>query len=193
MFEALHRSDVVNPQHKGYPVLVKHRRLLLSGNLISLVPCDSSVFCNLVHTPCFLCPTAVAKRLTSSRSWISSDTIFLLFDMNSLDHQRCGYRPRPAFRFATVPIISFILRADSAFSTAIFAFYFWPVITGGWAFFTSGPRESHSIWKSRPFPNLYSSASDNVGSFSFVIYIYIYIISILFVQFVLSFIFFFTY
>ena len=31
---------------------------------------------HLVHAPCFLCPTAVAKRLTSSRWWISSDTIF---------------------------------------------------------------------------------------------------------------------
>ena len=40
-----------------------------------------------------------------------------------------GCRPRPAFPFVTVPIISFIPRADSAFSTAIFAFYFRPVIT----------------------------------------------------------------
>ena len=29
-------------------------------------------------------------------------------------------------------------------------------------------HESRSIWKSRAFPNLYSSTSDNVGSFSFV-------------------------
>ena len=34
---------------------------------------------HLIHAPCFLCPTAVAKRLTSSRWWIYSDTIFLLF------------------------------------------------------------------------------------------------------------------
>ena len=99
---------------------------------------------HLVHAPCFLCPTAVAKRLTSSRWWISSDTIFLLFNMGSLDHQHCRCRPRPAFPFATVPIISFILRTDSAFSTAIFAFHFRPVITEGWAFFTSGSRESAS-------------------------------------------------
>ena len=103
----------------------------------------------LVHAPCFLCPTAVAKRLTTSRWWISSDTIFLLFNVDSLEHQRCRCRPRPAFPFATVPIISFILRADSAFSTAIFAFHFRPVITEGWEFFTSGSRESRSIRKSR--------------------------------------------
>ena len=114
------------------------------------------------------CPTAVAKCLTSPRRWISSDTIFLLFAVDSFDHQHCGCRPRPAFPFATVLIISFILRADSAFSTAIFAFYFRPVITEGWAFFTSGSQESRSIWKSRAFPNLYSSTSDNVRSFSFV-------------------------
>ena len=127
----------------------------------------SCAFSHLVHAPCFLCPTAVAKRLTSLRWWISSDTIFLLFAVDSFDHKRYGCRPRPAFPFATVPIISFILRANSAFSTAIFAFHFRPVITEGWAFF-SGSRESRSIWKSCTFPNLYSSTSDNSGSFSFV-------------------------
>ena len=128
----------------------------------------SFAFSHLVHAPCFLCPTAVEKRLTSSRWWISSDTIFLLFTVDSFDHQCYGCRPRPAFPFATVPIVSFILRADSAFSTAIFAFHFRPVITEGWAFFTRWSRESCNIWKSRAFPNLYSSTSDNVGSFSFV-------------------------
>ena len=128
----------------------------------------SFAFSRFVHAPCFFCPTAVAKRLTTSRWWNSSDTIFLLFNVDSLEHQRCGCRPRPAFPFATVPIISFILRADSAFSTAIFAFHFQPVITEGWAFFTSGSRKSRSIWKRRAFPTLYSSTSDNVGSFSFV-------------------------
>ena len=127
---------------------------------------------HLVHAPCFLCSTAVAKRLTSSKWLISSDTIFLLFAVDSLDHQRSGCRPSLAFVFATVPIISFILRADSAFSTAIFAFHFRPVITEGWAFFTSGSRESHSICKSHAFSNLYSSTSDNVGSFSFVDQLY---------------------
>ena len=122
---------------------------------------------HLVHAPCFRCPTAVAKRLTFSRWWISSDTIFLLSNVDSLDHQCCGCRPRPAFPFTTVPIISFIPRTDSAFSTAIFVFHFRPVITEGYGFFTSGSRESR-IWKSRAFPNLYSSTSNNVGSFSFV-------------------------
>ena len=128
----------------------------------------SFAFSHLVHAPYFLYPTAVAKRPTSSRWWISSDTIFLLFAVDSFGHQLCGCRPRPAFPFATVPIISFILRADSVFSTGIFAFHFRPVITEGWAFFTSGSRESRSIWKSCAFPNLYSSTSDNVGCFSFV-------------------------
>ena len=35
-------------------------------------------------------------------------------------------------------------------------------------FFTSGLRESRTIWKSHNFPNLNSSTSDNVGRFSFV-------------------------
>ena len=61
--------------------------------------------------------------------------------MGSLDHQQCGCRPRPAFPFATVPIISFILRADSVFSTAIFAFDFRLVITEGW---NSSPVGSES-------------------------------------------------
>ena len=131
-------------------------------------------FCILPLSPCalFHLSYSSSKCLTSSRCWISSDTIFLLFVVDSLDHQRCGCRPRPAFPFATMPIISFILRADSAFSTAIFAFHFRPVITEGWAFITSGSRESRSIWKNRTFPNLYSSTSDNVGSFSFVIELY---------------------
>ena len=72
-----------------------------------------------------------------------------------------------AYSFTTLPIISFIQRANSAFSTAFFAFHFRPVITEGWAFSTSGSRELRRIWKSCNFPNLYSSTSDNVGSFSF--------------------------
>ena len=92
--------------------------------------------------------------------------------MDSFDHQWCGCRRRPASPYATVPIISFILRADSAFLTAIFAFHFRLVIRAGWAFFTSGSRESRSIWKSRTFPNFHSSTSDNVGRYSFVDEIY---------------------
>ena len=93
---------------------------------------------------------------------------FLLFIVDSFDHQRCGWRSRLALPFATVPIIYFILRADSAFSTAIFAFHFRPVITEDWAFFTRVLRESRSICKSRALPNLNSSPSDNVGGFSSV-------------------------
>ena len=122
---------------------------------------------HLVHAPCFLCPTAVAIRMTSSRWWISSETIFLLFIVDFLGYQRCGWRPRLALPFATVPIISFILRANSAFSTAIFAFHFRPVITEGWAFFTSRSWQSRSILESRALSNLNFSTSDNVGSFSF--------------------------
>ena len=133
--------------------------------MLEVYPCDSSVFCILPLSPL---STAVAKRLTSSIWWISSDAIFLLFAVDSLDHQRCGCRPRPAFPFSTMPIISFILRSDSAFSTAIFVFLFRLVITKGRAFFTRGSRESRSIGKSHAFLNLYSSTSDDVGSFSFV-------------------------
>ena len=147
------------------------RKLNLFGSmclrLLHVTTLSFTLF-HLVHAPCFLCPTAVAKRLTSSRWWISSDTIFLLFNVDSLDHQLYGCRPRSTFPFSTVPIISFILRADSAFSTAIFAFYFRLVMTEGWVFFTSGLQESCSIWKSSAFPNSYSSTSDSVGSFSFV-------------------------
>ena len=124
--------------------------------------------CQLVHAPCFLCLTAVAIHLTSSRWWISSETIFLLFNVHSLDYERCGWRPRPALPFATVLIISFILRADSASSAAIFASHFQPVIMEGWAFLSSWLWETRGIWKSRALPNLSSSTSDNVGSFSVV-------------------------
>ena len=86
---------------------------------------------------CFLCPTAVAIRLISTGWRISFETIFLLFIVDSLDYEDCGWRPSPALPFATVPIIFFILRAHFAFSTAIFAFYFRQVITEGWALFTS--------------------------------------------------------
>ena len=126
--------------------------------MLEVSPCDNTVFFTLPLSPCTLFPLSYScSKTPSSRWWISSDTIFLLFAVDSLDHQRCGCRPRPAFLFATVPIISFIPRADSAFSTAIFVFHFRPVITEGWAFFTSGSRESRSIWKSCAFPNLYSS------------------------------------
>ena len=130
----------------------------------------------LLHSPTWsmhpvsfvFCAAAVTIHLTSLRWWISSESIFLWFIVDSLDHQCCGWMPRPALAFDTVQIISFILRTDSVFSTAFFAFHFWPVITEGWAFFTSGSRESCSIWKSRALPNLNFSTSDNVGSFSFI-------------------------
>ena len=64
---------------------------------------------HLVYAPCFHCPTAIAICPTTSRWWISSETIFLLFIVDSLDHQHCGWRPRTALTFSTVPIISFIL------------------------------------------------------------------------------------
>ena len=95
---------------------------------------------HLVHAPYFLCPTAIAICVTSSRWWISSKSIFLLSIVNSLDHQHSGWRPRPALPFVTVPIISFISRADSAFSTAIFTFHFRPVITEGWVFSLVGHK-----------------------------------------------------
>ena len=112
--------------------------------------------------------------LLQQYAWLPQNYEFLLkpflylFIVDSLDYQRCGWRPRPALLFATVPIISFTLSTDSAFSITIFAFHFRPVITEGWAFFTSGLWESRSIWESCALPNLNSSASDNVGSLSFV-------------------------
>ena len=130
--------------------------------MLEVAPCDSSVFCTLTLGLCALFPLSYISSKTPP------DTIFLLFNVDYLDHQRCGCRPRHDFPFATVPIISFMLRADSAFSVVIFAFHFRPVITEGWAFFICGLWKSSSIWKSRAFHNSYSSTSDNVGSFSFV-------------------------
>ena len=127
--------------------------------MLEITPCDNSVFCTLPLSSCALFPL----------SYSCSKTPNVLKMMNFFRHhfssvcrgffafQHCGCRPRPAFPFATVSIISFILRADSAFSTAIFAFHSRPVII-----------ESRSIWKSRASPNIYSSTSDNVGIFSFV-------------------------
>ena len=71
--------------------------------MLKVSPCDNSVFCTLPLGPCALFP--LSYSLTSSRWWISSDTIFLLFNMDSLDHQRSGCRPRPSFLFAIVPMI----------------------------------------------------------------------------------------
>ena len=128
----------------------------------------SLVFFHLVSAPCSGCATAMARRLLSSKSWISSETILRLFFVVSFDHHRCGWRPNPTLPVATKPITSFILREDSAVSTANFAFHFRPVIMAGCALFTSGSTESRSIWNSRALPHLDSSTSDFVGSFSFV-------------------------
>ena len=128
----------------------------------------SLVFSHLVHAPCLGCATAMAKRLLSSKSLISSETILRLFFVVSFDHHLCGWRRNPALPVATKPITSFILREDSAVSTACFAFHFLPVIMAGCAIFTSGSTESRNIWNSRALPNLNSSTSDFVGSFSFV-------------------------
>ena len=138
--------------------------------MLQVTPCDSSVFCTLLLGPCALLPLSYSCSNTPDffKMMNFSPNHFFWFIVNSLDHQRCGWRPRPFLPFATVPIISFNLRANSAFSTAIFAFHFRSVITEGCAFFTSGSRESRNIWKSRSLPNLYSSTSENVGSFSFV-------------------------
>ena len=71
---------------------------------------------HLVHSPCFLYPTAVAKRLTSSRWWISSDTIFLPFNVDSLGHQRCGC----SFSIChSVNYFFFILRSQQLFLPSI--------------------------------------------------------------------------
>ena len=124
----------------------------------------TSVFSILPLCPCAPFPLSYSCSKTPNFKMDFFRYLFLQFAVDSLDHQCFGCSPRPAFPFVTVPTISFILRADSAFSTAIFAFNFRPVITEGWAFFTSGLRESCSIWKSRTFPNLYSSTCDNVGT-----------------------------
>ena len=89
---------------------------------------------------------------------------FLLFIVDSLDYR--GKRPRHALLFATVPIISFIIRTDSTFSRIIFAYHVLPVVTEGWTFFTSGSQKSRSIRKSYVLPNLNFSTSENIGNFS---------------------------
>ena len=137
---------------------------LLSLHVIVL----SLVFSHLVHAPCLGCATAMARCSLSSKSWISSKTILHLFFVVSLDHHLCGWRPNHALPVATEPITSFILREDSAISTACFAFHFRPVIMAGCALFTCGSTESRNIWNSHTLPNLNSSTSDFVGSFSFV-------------------------
>ena len=128
----------------------------------------SLVFSHLVYAPCLGCATAMVRRLLSSKSWISSETILRLFFVVSFDHHLCGWRPNPAFPVATEPITSFLLRENSAVSTACFSFHFRPVIMAGCAFFTCGSTESRNIWNSHALPNLNSSTSDFVSSFSFV-------------------------
>ena len=121
---------------------------------------QSLVFSHLIHAPYLVCATAMAKRLLSSKSWISSEILLRLFFVVSFDHHFCGWRPNPALPVATEPITSFILREDSAISTACFAFHFRPVIMAGCALFTSGSTESRNIWNSRALPKLNSWTSD---------------------------------
>ena len=120
----------------------------------------------LVYEPCFLCPTPVAIRVTSSR-WISSKTIFLLLFVDSLDRKHCGWRPTPAFPFAAVPIISH-LRGRFCILYIYFRLPFPTSYYRRLVFFTRVSRESCSIWKSHSLPNLNSSTSDNIGSFCFI-------------------------
>ena len=67
----------------------------------------------LLHAPCLYCPTAVATCLSSSKWWISSEIIFRLFILDSFDDKCLGWKPISALPFATMPIISFILRTNS--------------------------------------------------------------------------------
>ena len=128
----------------------------------------SLVFSHLVHASCLGCATAMARCLLSSKWWISSETILCLFFVVSFDHHRCGWRPSPALPVATELITSFILREDSAISTGYLAFHFQSVTMAGCVLFTSGFIESSSIWNSRALPNLNSSTTDFMVSFSFV-------------------------
>ena len=97
-----------------------------------------------------------------------SENILRLVFLVSLEHHHCRWRPSPALPVTTKPITSFILREDSAVSTAYSASHFRPVIMAGCALFTSGSTESRSIWKRRALPNLNSPTSDFEGNFSFV-------------------------
>ena len=65
------------------------------------------------------------------------------------------------------PITSFILREDSAVSTAYFTLHFLPVIMAGCALFTSGSTVAQHLEKSC-FTKFKFSASDFMGSFSFI-------------------------
>ena len=172
---ALHQSNVVNSQAWRLTVIGKTSLIAFIGKLnflgsMCLRSPHVTVFCTLPLGSCALFPFSYSCSNTCDFLKMMNffRNHFLFFIVDFLDHQRCGRRLRPALPFASVPIISFILRADSAFPTAIFAFHFRPVIMEGWAFFSCGSRESRSIWKSHSLPNLNSSTSDNVGSFSFV-------------------------
>ena len=151
---ALRRLDVVNPQAWRLTGVGKtpYNAFIMKLNFLVFmclrtphVTAPSFSHSYLVPAYCFLCPTAVAIRLIFSRRRISSKTIFLWFIVDSLDHQSYGWKPRPALPFTTVLFIYFHLKANSTFSTSIFAFHYRPVITKGWTFFTSVSRESWSI------------------------------------------------
>ena len=127
----------------------------------------SLVLSHRVHEPCLSCIIAMARCLLSSKWWTSSETILCLFYVVSFDHHHCGWRPSPALPVATEPITSFILKEDSAVSAYLMS-QFWPIIMAGCALFTSWSTELCSIWKSFVLPNLNSSTSDFMGSFSFI-------------------------
>ena len=87
------------------------------------------MFSHQVHAPCLGCATAMARCLLSSKWWISSETILCLFFVVSFNHHHCEWRPKLVLSVATEPIISFILREDSAsqlrISRSIFDVLLW--------------------------------------------------------------------
>ena len=130
----------------------------------------SLVFFHLVHILCLGCVTAMARRLLSTKWWISSETILRLSLLSLLTTTVVvEYQVRLSQLLQNRLLLSFcVLREVSAVSILYLASHFRPVIMASCALFTSGSTASCSIWKSRALPNLNSSTSDFVGSFSFV-------------------------
>ena len=88
--------------------------------VLKIAPCESYVFCTLSLGPCILFP------LSYSCSNTPDFFEMMNFFGNHFSHVYFGFpgqptpymKPRSVLPFTTVQIISFLFRADSAFSTA---------------------------------------------------------------------------
>ena len=151
------------------------RKQFLWFHVLEVSPCDSSVFCTVPLSPCALFPLSYSCSKTPNFKmmnffrhhffclpWTLSTTnavdvgLDLLFQLPQCQLFLSSWGPILHSRQLFLLSISDRLSQKAGHSSPV-------------------GHKSCSIWKSRAFPNLYSSISDNVGSFNLCVCMYIYI------------------